>query len=186
MTQNVEGALAGAVGCAYGVPVTEIPPGVRLQTQRHYILTSDTLLMTFTNSKLISKLQSLSTLFAVLLCYSALAAPYVIIHLHTGFNPRDSTRSQRTWIMCSIALSQVTMFPAGIPTLRNIWGTNPIITRVPENGRYIRKRIMAWLEYPGHFLLALLLYITVVSAPTVGSFVVVFQMMSQDNVCAKV
>ncbi|KAI5842161.1 hypothetical protein DFP73DRAFT_596167 [Morchella snyderi] len=111
----------------------------------------------------------------------AIAAPYVMIYLLTGYNSGQSTQAQRTWITSSMVLNQIFWaLPFFIPALGPIVKVSEIITKVPVGGGGLATRIKVWLESPDHALLGMFLYTMVISVPTIGSFVV-GQMMLNDQ-----
>lgn len=93
-----------------------------------------------------------------------LAGPYIIVQLLTGFKKAESTTSQRAWVMIWMVFSQLmSLTPPFLP------------------GDLDKRRVDPVRR---HF--QMLFGAVIFSSAAVGGFVVVIQMMRNDQVCTRI
>lgn len=104
------------------------------------------------------------------ICY--LAAPYVVIQLLTGFDAGQSTRSQRAWLMAWLVIGQV----YGIAFFND---RNRYLLMMSTTFRRMWPSIGALNP-----IMSTILALMLVGLAAMGGFVVVGQMILQDEICA--
>jgi hypothetical protein len=118
---------------------------------------------------------------SILIFYCALATPYAIMGGLTDFNPGQSTKAQRVWIMIWIVFGQVAGYTTPIALFLN--GESHKVFYVDKGGKGRKNSsALAWIKTkvasPDGWV-----FILLYGAPAIGGLVVVGQMIIASGTC---